>query len=280
MAAACEWVYREPTNTDFARWAELRNIFPNYPAKIYEVDLYQEAPDAKAEIRVLFTHLLDGTTSPVLLDVVSSSADDKGTATAGTGARTVGLLGISATSTTGVFTLHQETIIMAGATPVETLRYYKRVINIKVLTAGSGKKAAGIIEVHEKDGTTKDYATIAANGLSSISARFYIPTGFSAAVIFLQANVINGTGAAAVDVDAGTTFFPITENGLLTKEVVHGYTLLPGTIYPIPPHRGDVIGNNDRYITLSHITVNTGKNKDTHYDIKILVWETRDSNTI
>lgn len=280
MAAACEWVYREPVQTDFARWAELRNLFPNFPVKIYEVDLYQEAPDAKAEIKVLLTHELDGTGTPVLLDVVSDSVQDKGVATAGTGARTVGLLGISATAADGVFTLFQEPVIMNGQTPVETLRYYKRVINIKVLTAGSGKKAAGIIEVHEKDGTSKDYLTIAANGLSSISARFYIPTGFSAAVIFLQANVINETGAAVADVDAGTTFFPITEDGLLTKEVVHGYTLLPGTIYALPPHREDVIGNNDRYISLSHITVNTGKNKDTHYDIKILVWETRDSNTI
>ena len=214
------------------------------------------------------------------MDVVSDSGDDKGTATAGTGARTVGLLGISSPTVDGIFTIFQEPITLAGATPVETKRYYKRVINIKVLTAGSGGKAAGIIEVHEKDGTTKDYATIAANGLSSISARFYIPTGFSACICFFEANVINGTGAAVADVDAGTTFFPLIEDSLLTKEVVHGYTLLPGRVQEIPAHWEDIIGNNDRYISLSHITVNTGKNKDTHYDIKILVWETRDSNTI
>ena len=36
MAAACEWHYREPVQTDFARWAELRNLFPNFPVKIYD----------------------------------------------------------------------------------------------------------------------------------------------------------------------------------------------------------------------------------------------------
>lgn len=280
MAAAGMWDFRDPTQSDFERWHDLRQIHPNFPVKIYEMELYQEAPDAKAEIRVLFTHELDGRATPVLLDVVSASGDDVGGVTPGTGARTVGLLGISSATATGNFEIFQETIIMAGATPVETLRYYKRVINIKVLTAGSGKKAAGIIEVHEKDGTTKDYATIAANGLSGINARIHIPTGFSASVVFFQANVINATGAAVADVDAGTTIYPIYDDGVLTREIIHVYTILPGGVRVIPRHWEDIVGNNLRYWTIQHQTVNTGKNKDTHYDVVILIWDTRDPTTI
>ena len=40
MAAACEWDYREPTQTDFARLKDLRHLFPNFPTMIYDLEFY------------------------------------------------------------------------------------------------------------------------------------------------------------------------------------------------------------------------------------------------
>ena len=271
MAAAGMWDLRSPNYIDRALMYPLLDIITARGVKnlkIISYRLFQESPDTKAEIRVNYTDEFDGVGTPVEVDVKSSSGNDA-LAGPGTGAQTVGMLGIDENDDYVI-----ELIEMEGASAVTTTTLWKRLLQLKVLTAGSGKKAAGNITVHEVGATTKTYMTIAANGLSTISARLYIPDGKTAVIGFLMGNSIFTTAAATVDVDAGSNLYPIYADEDLTREILHKYTIIPGrNLQPIPTHLQPRVGSGDNYFTLQHEALNTGKNKDFHVDQLFITWE-------
>ena len=271
MAAAADWDLRSPNYNDRALLYPLLDIITARGVKnlkIIEYALFQESPDAKAEIRVNYTNEFDGVATPVEVDIKSSSGNDI-LAGPGTGAQTVGLLGIDENDDYII-----ETIIMAGAAAVTTSTLWKRVLQLKVLTAGTGKKAAGNITVHEVGGAVNTYMTLAANGLSTISARLYIPDGKYAMFGFIMGNSIFTTAAATVDLDAGSNLYPIFADELLTREIIHKYTIIPTVnVQPLPIHRSPILGSGDNYLTFQHEALNTGKNKDFHIDCLFITWE-------
>jgi len=269
MAAAGQWDLRSPNYMDRALMYPLLDIITARGIKnlkIIQQQLYQESPDAKAEIRVNYTDEFDGVATPVIVDIISTSVQD---ATGGTGALTYGLLGIDENNDYVI-----EIITANGQTKAPSTTLWKRLLQLKVLTAGTGKKAAGTVTVHEDSGIVKTYMTIAANGLSTISARLYIPDGKYAMIGFLMANTIFTTAAATVDLDAGSNIYPVYADEDLTREILHKYTIIPSAnIQPFAVHFKPELGTNDNYLTIQHECLNTGKNKDCHIDILFITWE-------
>ena len=272
MAAAASWDFRSPTYHDKALMYPLIDIIKARGVKnlkLIEQELFQESPDAKAEIRVNYTNEFDGVATPVVVDIISASGNDTAVGAGGTGARTVSLLGIDENND-----YVAETISLAGAVASPSTTLWKRILQLKVLTAGSGKKAAGNITVHESGGAVNTYMTIAANGLSTISARLYIPDGKTALIGFLMGNSIFTTAAATVDLDAGSNLYPVYDDELLTREIIHKYTIIPTTnAIKLPSHWEPRVGTGNNFFTFQHEALNTGKNKDFHIDVFYLIWE-------
>lgn len=270
MAAAADWDLRiGPNYMDKALMDPLLRIIEARVVKnlrIIQYELFEESPDAKAEIRVNYTNEFDGVATPAVVDIISTSIQDD---TGGTGALTYSLLGIDENDD-----YVAETITANGQAAASSTTLWKRLLQLKVLTAGTGKKAAGTVTVHENGGVINTYMTIAANGLSTISARFYIADGKYAMIGFLMGNSIFTTAAATVDLDAGSNLYPIFADELLTREIIHKYTIVPtANIQIIPSHFEPRLGSGDNYFTLQHEALNTGKNKDFHIDIIFLTWE-------
>ena len=257
--------YRIANELDFANFPALARLkIFNYIPYIFDLEVNMEAPDAEAEIASGFTHRLDGTTTAVKLDIVSASADD---AAAGTGARTVGIFGISATAAAGTFSYFEETVTLAGATPVTTARYYKRVITMRVLTAGSGGVAAGAITLSETGGTTNTYATIAISTITAVSTRFYAMTGKFVSVGAFELSYSAGT--AAKNATARISF----SDSVLTDAAAGNNTVInSGT-----PFKGFYLnkvltGDNTKYITVFHDSIDSDNNVTVSYHIVYFIW--------
>jgi hypothetical protein len=109
------------------------------------------------------------------VSIVSASATDT---SAGTGARTVKVIGLNAS-----YAEVSETVIMNGTTPVITTNSYFIIHNLIVLTAGSTGKTAGIISTVWTGGGTPIGPNILASGSftasqnSSQSCIYQVPAG-------------------------------------------------------------------------------------------------------
>lgn len=269
MAAAGDWEFRSPNYVDRALMYPLLDIIEARGVKklkVIEYDLFQESPAAKAEIRVAYTDEFDGVATPAVVDIISTDIND----TAGsTGATAYDLFVIDENDDYVV-----ERIAANGQSAATSVTLCKRLLQLKVATAGSSKKAEGVVTVHENGGAVNTYMTIAANGLSTISARLYLASGYTAVAGFLMGNSIFTTAAATVDLDAGSNMYFVYADEDLTREIIHKYTIIPTTnVRPIPSHWEPRVGTGDNYLTMQHEALNTGKKKDFQIDLFFLVWE-------
>jgi hypothetical protein len=111
--------------------------------------------------------------SPAIMSVSSTSANDT---SAGTGARTVYILGINGT---GGYT--SETVILNGQTAVNTVHAYDSIERMSVVTVGSGGKNAGDITMGTGVVTAGvpavPYGQIATGENSSLIGHWTCPTG-------------------------------------------------------------------------------------------------------
>lgn len=171
------------------QWHNCTNMVPvrkdkdgHYPMT-FEI-LANEAASAVAQIGTAADNALDGTTTPVLVYVVSSSADDTDNATKH--ARRVHLIGLSVASATDYINGDEdavysvEEIALAGATDVITTRYYLRVMHLYVCLHGSGDAdaAGNIICEDDTDGTTTYLTIDAASNESNSSGLIYLFTNY------------------------------------------------------------------------------------------------------
>lgn len=269
MAAAGIWDYRSPSYEDKALLDPLIRIIESRVVKrlsVHQQELLQESPDGKAEIQVNFTNIFDGTGTPAVVDIISTSIQDD---TGGTGALTYGLFG---TDENDAYV--QETVTANGQSAATSTTLWKRLIGLKVLTAGTGLKAAGVVTVHENGGVINTYMTIAANGLSTISSRFWLANGWRGVRAKLVVNSIFTQAAGAVTLDSGSNLYPTFVDALLTREVIHKYTIVPAAnVFDIPVHWEVKDGSDDSYFSIQHETLDTTKNRDLHLDIFYLFWQ-------
>lgn len=109
-------------------------------------------------------------TAGMQMELISGSAND---AAAGTGARTVEVTYIEATT----YLEKKETVTMNGVTAVNTVAVnIFRINKLRVLTAGSGGKAAGKIDIRNL-ADTPIYGTILAGMNESQQCIYTVPSG-------------------------------------------------------------------------------------------------------
>lgn len=123
--------------------------------------------------------------SPTIMTISSSSANDTA---AGTGARTVYILGINGT---GGFV--SETVTLNGQTAVNTVNTYDAIESMTVMTVGSGGANAGII--YAGTGTVTagvpavPYSAMGAGENNSMVGHWTCPTGYTGYLVYGKVTV-------------------------------------------------------------------------------------------
>jgi hypothetical protein len=135
--------------------------------------------------------ILGHPSSPTIMKISSSSADDTA---AGTGARTVRILGINGT---GEYT--EEVVTLNGQTEVNTVKTYDAIETMTVLTVGSGGVNAGTI--YAGTGTVTSgvpavpYSAIGVGDNTSLVGHWTCPTGFTGYLV--KGKITTGTTTAS-----------------------------------------------------------------------------------
>ena len=136
------------------------------------------------------TGLLGHPAAPTIMKISSSSADDT---SAGTGARTVYILGINGT---GGYV--SETVTLSGQTAVNTVHEYDAIETMSVASVGSGGVNAGTI--YAGTGTVTagvpavPYSAIGIGDNLSLVGHWTCPTGYTGYLVF--GSVTSGTANA------------------------------------------------------------------------------------
>ncbi len=128
--------------------------------------------------------------TPETVTVVSDSTDD---AAAGTGARTVRIIGLK-TDTSEEY--ESEDFTLNGTTPVTSSNSWWRINRAYVLTAGSGGKNAGIISVIPSTTTANVMVRLPATFNQSHIAALTVPHGKILLIKRLRAAITRASGAA------------------------------------------------------------------------------------
>jgi len=111
-------------------------------------------------------------TAAETVEVFSASADDT---SAGTGARTLRLIGLDAS-----FNEQTEDAILNGLTPVDTVNQYLRIDRAIVLTAGSGATNAGELIIRQKTTTANVFCQLPTGINQTLICCYTVPAGKTA----------------------------------------------------------------------------------------------------
>lgn len=123
-------------------------------------------------------------TTAGVVNIVSSSAADT---VAGTGARTLRIMGLN-----GSYAEVSETITLNGTTPVPTLNQYFIIHNISVMTAGTGNTNAGTITSTSTGGGTPTMPSITIGKAETQFCFYQVPAGFTAYLENYQGGINGG----------------------------------------------------------------------------------------
>jgi hypothetical protein len=132
------------------------------------------------------------------LSFVSTSAAD---ASAGTGARTIRIIGLDAN-----YNQIQETVTLNGLTPVTTTQSFLRAHTMATQTAGSGGVNAGTITVTQSVTTANVMLTMEVGTNQSYSSGYTVPAGYTAYLRTLT-GAIRGASSATAFGDIWTRAF-------------------------------------------------------------------------
>ena len=177
------------------QWHNCTNMIPvrkdkhgHYPM-VFDIEI-SEAASAAAEIGTAADNALNGSTTPVILYVASTSATDKDAAAGAV--RRIHIIGISVASSKNyvlgtedpVYSVEEVALDSAdGTTDVTTSRYYLRVMHAYAVLWGTGGAAShdaeGNITVADDDVPTTTYLTIdAADNESNNSGLIYLAANY------------------------------------------------------------------------------------------------------
>jgi hypothetical protein len=209
---------------------------------------YNPDVDSSAEETIwtyggIYTHLA----SPTTLTISSSSAGDT---SAGTGARTIYVVGINGTGAE-----HTETLTLNGQTAVTTSYQYTEVQSMTVLTAGSGGKNAG--QIYLGTGTVTAgvpanvYGHIAVGENQSLMGHITVPLGYKGYIV--AGSISSGTEGGGNYI---TGRLKLKRNGVLSTAALITFSNSQSRFdfkYPIELLAGDCVqattestANNER----------------------------------
>ena len=166
-------------------------------------------------------------------------------------------------------------IIMAGATPVKSSVKATEVYGLIGLTAGSEGDTAGTLILQDW-GAADVYATIAAGGMGSVSARCWVPAGWNCKIGDFRSEVME-TSHADVDIilDLGGILTPIvaSEPSGVGHDILEQFVIAH---LNSPHYRNDINltadGGNGAYYTLNHVTKADDNNTTLYTKIRYILW--------
>lgn len=171
-------------------------------------------------------------TTARLHTLVSSSAND---AAAGTGARTITVTGLDIN-----FTAQSETVTLNGVTGVSTTKSYRRILSLRVATAGSGLANAGAITATAATDTTVS-ARIEIGKNRSEMAIYTVPAGKTAYFMCWYGSIGNTTINSSAELnmlikfgcDAATSVFEVMCTRGLIATASSSFTQMASLPFPI-----------------------------------------------
>lgn len=176
---------------------------------------------------------------PSAASVMTVSSTSTSDTAEGTGARTILVTGLDAN-----YNEVSEVVTLNGQTPVNTVNSFLRINDMRVLTAGSGESAAGVIAIGTGTVTlgvpAVTYSEIANNDNHSLDAVWTVPAGYTAYVY--RGTVTSGTAnsnqyvvARLVARPFGSVFFTAAKVSLQT-----GYIDFDFGIPIVVPEKTDI----------------------------------------
>jgi len=229
---------------------------------------------AAHEIRVDFTDDFDnGETTAIVLYVKGAAAnEDKA---AGTGARVIRIFGINAA---GDPSYEDVTMHGTAGTQIASTTLWKRFVGAMVVTAGTGLKNAGIIQIGN-DTLAEVYGTIDAEENATIGARVYVPANYNA-ILTMRAGIVAVNHATAV-LEAF--------DGVIVKPTYSANPLYPALdAYYVPVGavgmqdlgivKQEIVGANTYYISFTQATKSDDSNQTVAYHIRVIMYGT--TNTL
>lgn len=154
-------------------------------------------PEDVWEAGGVYTGFPDSTLETVSL--LSSSAAD---AAAGTGARTVRIMGLDSN-----YDQISETVTLNGVTPVATTQQFRRVHTATVLSAGSGGVNAGTITVRHTTTTANVFLSMQIGRNQTNSSGYTVPAGYTAYMRRISISMTQSTAAATAEGNIWTRGF-------------------------------------------------------------------------
>lgn len=125
------------------------------------------------------------------ISVLSSSADD---ASAGSGARTVRLIGLDSD-----YNVISETVTLNGTNAVATTQQFRRMHTASTQSAGLGGVNAGTITFRHTTTTSNVFAIMQIGKNQTYVSAYTVPAGHTAYMRALTASLIQGTASASSD---------------------------------------------------------------------------------
>ncbi len=269
---------RQPNYLDFYD-KDIGEILRGLKIKKYEPWIWEfflqdvEVVDGAAhEIRVDFTDEFNGEGTPIVLYVIGANAQDKAE---GTGARVIRIFGIDSS---GNPAYEDVTMHATAATQIASTTLWKRFVGAMVVTAGTGLKNAGIIQI-SNTGQTEVYGTIDAEENATIGARVYVPANYNA-FLTMRAGIVAVNHAT----DVLEAF-----DGVIVKPVYSANPVFPALdSYFVPVGavgmqdlgivKQEIIGANTYYMTFTQATKSDDSNQTVAYHIRVIMYGT--TNTL
>ena len=211
----------------------------------------------------------DGVATPIIVYADSSDVGDNGT-TPGNGVRSISVFGIDEDDD-----YNESTILTNGTTKVAGVLKYQRTIAMKTLTAGTTKTAIGNVSITETS-ETDVYLTIPAGQIASAQAgKLYVPTGWKAMILEINAGYVQTADtAAALYIEGANIWIKYDDEALIQDEVKIYSIEAHQTNVKIKPGMGVITGGDNVMIDIYHQSIDTDvTSHPIRYNIYYLLWK-------
>ena len=215
------------------------------------------------------TNEFDGVATPIIVYADSSHANDNGT-TPNAGVRSITVFGIDEDDD-----YNESTILTNGTTKVAGVLKYQRTIATKGATVGASKTAVGTVRVTDTT-EAETYLSIPAGQIASAQAgKLYVPTGWKAMILEINAGYVQtADAAAALYVEGANIWVKYDDEVFLQDEIkIFSIDAFEKNV-KIKPGMGVITGGDNIMIDIFHQSVDT--DVTTHpirYNVYYLLWK-------
>ena len=274
MAALGYYDFRDPNLEDYINFEkELLTVQgrggPHQQFKILQMECTMPSGATMIAADAGRTVVFDGVATPIIVYADSSHVNDNGT-TPGAGVRSIIVFGVDEDDD-----YNESTILTNGTTKVAGVLKYQRTIAMKVATAGATKTAVGNVSITETT-ETDVYLTIPAGQIGSAQAgKLYVPTGWKAMILEINAGYIQTADAAGNIYVEGANIWVKYDDELLIQDEVKVFTIdAYETNVKIKPGMGVITGGDNIMIDIFHQSTDTDIiAHPIRYNVYYLLWK-------